>query len=104
MRKRRHADGRRLEDAPYLAPELLHGGEAGLPADVYAFGCIMYETLKQELIAADIAVKSDLHGLTDADALVDYAQSVLDGERCAPAAISARLLAYRARLLIARSL
>ena len=72
---------------PYLAPELLSGGEAGHAADVYAFGTLMYEVLKQELVVADVAVRADLGAQSDADALSEYAQSVVEGERYVPSAI-----------------
>ena len=87
--RRVNADGRRLEETPYLAPELLSGGEAGHAADVYAFGTLMYEVLKQELVVADVAVRADLNAQSDADALAEFAQSVVEGERCASAVLVA---------------
>jgi hypothetical protein len=57
--------------------------EAGCAADVYAFGVIMFEVLKQELVVADIAVKADLEDMDDENALRQFVSSVAQGERCA---------------------
>lgn len=56
--------------------------EAGCAADVYAFGVIMFEVLKQELVVADIAVKADLEDMDDESALQQFVSSVAQCERC----------------------
>lgn len=76
------AAGRWHDDLPYLAPEVLEGGEPSPAADCYAFGVIMYEVIKRELVAADIAMQADLNDLTDEAALRWHVARIVDGERC----------------------
>jgi serine/threonine protein kinase len=39
------ATGQFVGTADYIAPEQVQGREAGTPADVYSFGCVLYEAL-----------------------------------------------------------
>eukprot|EP00892_Ulva_mutabilis_P007139 jgi/Ulvmu1/4798/UM020_0083.1 len=73
--------GRWHDDLPYLAPEVLEGGEASPAADCFALGVIMYEVIKRELVSADIAMHADLNDLSDEDALRSHVARIVDGER-----------------------
>jgi hypothetical protein len=78
--------GARYDDVPYLGPEVLEGGEPSTAADCFAFGIIMYEVFKRELVAAEIAMHADLNEISDEDALKWHASRIVEGERCATAA------------------
>jgi hypothetical protein len=76
--------GARTDDISYLAPELLDDCEPSHASDVFAFAIVMFETLKQELVAAEIAVQADFNQQSDAAALAEYSHAVMDGARSAP--------------------
>jgi hypothetical protein len=60
----------------------LEGGESSPASDVYAFSIVMYEVLRRELVAAEIAMHADLNSDSNEDALKWHAERILDGERC----------------------
>lgn len=76
------AAGKSLDDIPYLAPEVLEGGEPSTAGDCFAFGIVMYEVLQRELVAGEVAMHADLNNLKDEDALKRHAARVVEGERC----------------------
>ena len=95
----RDTAGKSHDDIPYLAPEVLEGGEPSTAADCFAFGIIMYEVLQGELVAGEVAMHADLNSLKDEDALKRHAARVVEGERYR-SQISPRVTMASCRLLM----